>query len=409
MLLLLTIINSAVITFSDLVTGRSFLLLICITLNTIFYFLKVKNNNIYYILILPVYVIFRQIFSVDFSKIEFDNVSFLIFYSYFISFILVYISVKEKRKFIIGVLNFYVLSNFVFGIFDYINIDVPFVHTFSNNSERFRGLAIEPNILAVPLTLSMLGYYCYLKKYKLFNNNYLIILSISIAMIWLSGSKAAYTLFIFYLLINLLNRYNFFHILFFLLCFISIILTLFYSGVLQNFPFFNSFILLIEPDIIINQGIESFIQYLSSMDQYQAGSFGTRMATLYSSLSIIWGSPFFGFGEGLSYPYISDYIVTNNLENLELASHLVNNPAFITDKTFLIKYLVDYGFIGLAILFLTYAKFIRSNISNKLTKIQIAMVITFILLNQSPFILVFATIYLSLTAATKLNVVSSNG
>lgn len=398
----LSIINSTVITFSDLVAGRSFLLLICITLNIIFYFfLKVKNNNIYYILILPVYVIFRQIFSVDFSKIEFDNFSFLIFYSYFISFILVYISVKEKRKFIIGFLTFYILSNFIFGIFDYINIDIPFVHTFSNNSERFRGLSIEPNILAVPLTLCMIGYYYYLKKYKLFNNNHLIIFSISIIMIWLSGSKAAYTLFIIYILINLLDRYNSFHILFFLLCFILIILTLFFSGVLQNFSFFNSFLLLIEPDIIINQGVESFIQYLSSMDQYQAGSFGTRMATLYSSLSIIWGSPFFGFGEGLSYSYISDYIFLNNLENLELVNHLTNNPAFITDKTFLVKYLVDYGFVGLTILFLTYIKIIRGNISNRFTKIQFAMVFSFFLLNQSQFILVFATIYLYLSTLTK--------
>lgn len=409
MILLLAIINSIVITFNDLLTGKSILLLICIILNTTFSLIRFKSNSIYYILILPIYVILRQIFSVDFSKLEFDNFSFFIFYSYFISFILVYISVKEKSKFITVMLTFYVLSNFVFGIFDFINIDIPFVHTFSNDSERFRGLSIEPNILAVPLTLSMIGYYNYLKNYNLVNVNFLILLTCSVIMIWLSGSKAAYILFIFYLVTTFFSRYRLIHCLLFLSFFIFIILVSNYFGLLQIFTFFNGFILLIDSEIIINQGIRQFIQYLSSLDQFQAGSLGTRIATLYSSLSIIWLSPFFGFGEGLSYPYISDYIFTNNLDNLELASHLVNNPAFITDKTFLVKYLVDYGFIGLAILFLTYAKFIRDNISNKLTKIQIAMVIAFILLNQSPFILVFATIYLSLTASTKSNVVSSNG
>jgi hypothetical protein len=339
---------------------------------------------------------------------EFDNFSFFIFYSYFLSFILIYISIREKRKFIIFIFSIYVVLNFIFGIFDYINIDIPFIHTFSNDSERFRGLSIEPNILAVPLTLCMIGYYNYLKNYNLINSNFLILAFCSFIMIWLSGSKAAYILLILYILMKFFSRYRFIYFIVFLSFFIFIISILDYSGILQNFSFFNSFILLINYEIIINQGIGQFIQYLSSLDQFQSGSFGTRIATLYSSLSIIWLSPFFGFGEGLSYPYISDYIFTNNLENLELRSHLVNNPAFITDKTFLVKYLVDYGFIGVAILCLTYMKLIRENISHKLTKIQIAMVIAFIFLNQSPFILVFTTIYLSFTSFTQSKVVYSN-
>jgi hypothetical protein len=394
--------------FTDLVNGKSILLLSCILLNILFALNNGINKKYYFLAILPLYIFIRQLFVFWDVGVNFDSLNFLIFYFYFVSFILAFHAVKNKKIFIFSFVIIYVLLNFFFGFLDYININLPFIHSDSNQHGRFRGLSSEPNTLAIPLALIIAQIFFYSENNKLSNKYKYLVYVLSSLMIILSTSKAAYLFIITFLILIFITRIS-------LLRFITLCSLLFSLWIIlnniyfyENLSFFNSFISLINLDQIFNEGMDSFIRTLSSLDQFQSGSFGTRLATLYGSLTIFFSSPFFGYGEGATYKYLANYIFNNNLENRELIDHFANNPAFITDKTFLVKFLLDYGITGALLLFFTLSKIIKVVIPNKISVPQVVLLLSLFFLTQNQFLLVFSILFLIFTTPTSNSSIDSS-
>jgi hypothetical protein len=393
----LVILNTLVLSLTDMQHGKSILLLLCIFSNLLFSLRSGIDKNYYFLFFLPLYILVRQIFAFQPIGISFDKFNFLIFYSYFISFILVCSVINNKNSFILSISIVYIVLNFIFGLLDFLNINLPIIHTDINHSGRFRGLSIEPNNLAIPLALILAGFFIFNKHNKLSYTYIYIIYFQLITMIVLSSSKAAYLLIIIFSILIFISSINYTKVIIFSFLLILSCLIIYNYDLLKSYTFFTSFILLINMDMIINAGMDEFIRHLASLDQFQSGSFGTRLATFYGSLSIFPNSLFFGYGEGYTHLYLSDYIFNNNLQNSELIDHLNNNPHFITDKTFIIKFLLDYGFIGALIFIYTMYNCIIKLIPCKLSNFQIFSILQILFLTQNQFILVFIIIFLVFT------------
>ena len=147
--------------------------------------------------------------------------------------------------------------------------------------------------------------------------------------------------------------------------------------------------------VILNLNISDYISSLSGFEQTQTGSLGTRLATFYSSIKIFLSDPLiftFGTGGGNSYRYLIEYIFNNKLDNFELNVHYSNNPTFITDKTYLIKFITEFGIVGFILLlnFLRLILLSKNSLHAQISNYFIYFI--FLLLCQSQFLLIFISV-----------------
>jgi hypothetical protein len=399
-----SVVNSLVLIFTDLQFGRTILLFCAIIFNSLVYksirsYRGVKLELI--AIILVGYLSLRQILMI-FTGISIYSETFStpLFLIYTSSFLLIIPLLAVKGLTII--IRLFIYINFLFGIPDFFGVYLPFLHVDVNNILRFRGLANEPNLLAIPVLIFLYG----LRNSFLRNKYYRLDLFLCIAMIILSFSKAAFFGIGFIYFSESFPKLN--NLKVFAKTIITIVLSIMFfklfglTNYLYLLPFYNNFITLLDLELLLSFKLNDYIISLKYFDQFQSGSLGTRLATAVASFDTIIRSPLnflFGVGGGNSYKHLIDYILINNLENYELEMHIKFNPEFVTDKTYLLKFLTEYGFFGAALLlkyFICGLRMIISKFPNNFPG-MIAFFLLTMILNQSPFLFVFLYISFSVS------------
>ncbi len=398
----LLFLNALVLVFSDLVFGRTLLIFLAISANVAIFILQKGAKVPKYIYLgigLTLYLSFRQIllyFSGE-SRFYSESFSAILFISYAVSFSLHLSNIKSQNALLVG--RIFIYLNFVFGIPDFFGLNILFLHVEQNEIFRFRGLATESNLLALPLLIIL---YALIRKEENYKFKQLDIL-VCIAMIYFTYSKAAYIGVIMILTSSFIfERFRAKYVLKYGIG-LSIVILLFYllngHDYLYLIPFYNNFLAILDLNLILSFGINDYISSLAAFDQFQAGSLGTRLATAVASIHTIFNDSLnfiFGVGGGNSYPFLIDYIFENGLDNYELNLHLVSNPEFITDKTYALKFIAEYGFAGFIILMFFYlrtAATLRSFESIGWSQFSLLLAF-FMLLTQSQFIFLFLLIAL---------------
>ena len=393
---LLLILNALVLTLTDLKMGRSLLLFCAIAVNLV-YISTVGFKGISRFLIsgflLIVYLVVRQLVISWNVAIDIDSWAPIIFVVYSIFFILVADTFTERD--VLCLIRFFLYGNVLFGIPDYFGLDMGVLHVEVNKIERFRGLTTEPNLLAIPIMMMYFGLYNSSINYRW----KVVDMILMILVIFYTYSKAAYfgmlLLWIYSLFFQRLSGIKLIMFIPLLPIFFLIVNWLGWFDLLYTIPFYNNFLSLISITEIFNYGINDYIISLSFLDQFQGGSLGTRLATGVATVNTFLSSPvifLFGVGGGMSYKFVLDYIYNNGLENYEINYHLLTNPRFITDKTYILNFLTDYGFVGffLLMVFLTQALICIPGVKRG-TSIQEKAIYSILVMffTQTQFILVF--------------------
>ena len=407
---LLLIFNGLVLAMTDLQMGRSFLLLSAMLVNLLY--LGLIRSSAFSKFMLPgfllvLYLATRQLLIFSSDAFNVDSLAPIIFVVYSIIFVVIASSFNVFDYILI--IRFFLYLNVLFGLPDYFGFDLNFLHVERNEIQRFRGLATEPNLLAIPLMIFYIGLHKSDLMYR-FKNFDLILL---IVVIYFTYSKAAYLfLLIFWIYTYLLHNISLFRRGIYFCIIILIVVSLDsigWSNMLYKIPFYNNFISLIDLNKIYNYGLNEFIISLSFLDQLQGGSFGTRLATGVATLHTIVSDPLitlFGVGGGQSYIYVLDYIFRNGLENFEINYHLATNPKFITDKTYVLNFLSDYGLLGFSLLIIFLNKIL--NHKQKVTKFfgvpqKTLYAILLMFFTQSQFILIYLFLATALEQKKHLN------
>lgn len=403
-------LNSIVLTFTDIQFGRTALLGIALCANVILFSFqdKFKAPKYSYLgFILVSYLCIRQtILLMNDVSIYSETTSAIMFILYTISFAL-FINMISPVDVIVIIARYFLYFNLVFGIPDYFGIDLSLLHVETNDILRFRGLATEPNLLAMPLLIIFFGLLNSNEKY-VFKR---VDIAICLLMIYFSYSKAAYLGFVLIWVQPFYSKAITFRNFLKIISVLGVCLVVFNitnaADYLYKIPFYNNFISLIDFDLIASFGLNEYITSLSALDQFQSGSLGTRLATAVASVHTIFLSPFtflFGVGGGDSYPYLIKYIFDNRLDNYELNMHLSYNPEFITDKTYVLKFITEYGFVGFALLASFLIKATRAiNESIKAGAIRILFYLVLcMLLNQSTFIFCYILVAIKIYRLNQL-------
>jgi hypothetical protein len=358
---LLLVLNALVLTLTDLKMGRSLVLFCAIVVNVLYISTVTSKSNPRVLVsgfFLVVYLVVRQLGVSQNDAIDLDSWAPIIFVAYSFIFILVADTFTERD--VLYLIRFFLYGNVLFGIPDYFGLDISVLHVEVNTIERFRGLTTEPNLLAIPLMMMFFGLYTSSLSYRW----KVVDMILMILVIFYTYSKAAYMgmllLFIYSLFFQRHSGIKLIMFITILPIFFLIVNFLGWFDLLYMIPFYNNFLSLISITEIVNYGMNDYIISLSFLDQFQGGSLGTRLATGVATVNIFLSSPvifLFGVGGGMSYKFVLEYIYNNGLENYEINYHLITNPKFITDKTYILNFLSDYGFIGFFMLmvFLTQA------------------------------------------------------
>ncbi len=395
-------LNAVTLSFVDIKYGRTLILIIAFIANIIL-LLSCINYRVglkfIFSLTLIVYLCFRQIILYSSNaNIYAGTILDIIFIAYVISFGSI-ISFLEKSSTLI-LIRFFIYFNLLFGLPDFFGYVIPILHIDGNDIMRFRGLATEPNLLAVPLLLCLIGIINNDDKYFFKKIDIIFCL----LMIYFSYSKSAYLGLIYFLGYNYLQTlFTFKNLLKFICTSLMFVIIFNFTGIeyyLHKIPFYSNFISIIDWDLISNLQINDYIISLTALDQFQSGSLGTRLATAVASVHTIFDSCnnfLFGVGGGNSHSYLIPYIFDNGIDNFELNLHYTLAPEFITDKTYILKFFTEYGVIGVFLLFGYSISVIRSiDVNIKLETIQIVGMLFFLfLLCQSPFLICFTLIAFS--------------
>lgn len=394
-------LNSLVISFTDLEYGKSILLFTSILFNILLSLQcgikskKVSRPTLYAILLI-FYLLVRQIIllanNYNFNSETYSTLLFLT-YTFCFASCLPYLMYHH----LIAIVRIYVYFNLFFGLPDFFGFDIGFTHTSSNVISRFRGLANEPNLLAIPLLLFAVSLFFIKKKSHIIKFDIIV----SILMIFLSYSKSAYLVLAILIFYFAFKSKMIKKVFIFSTILILVLLVYLLREKLYLLPFYNNFISLLDFNLLIKLRLNEYISLLSQFDQSQAGSLGTRLTTFIASVYTIFSNLqvfIFGVGGGFSHTLLIDYIFSNNLENYELRYHLFNQPDFITDKTYLVKFMLEYGLIGIFLLYLFLFSVIykgyRFSRENRLYHYFLMTLVLF--LCQSHFFLVFIFISLYL-------------
>jgi hypothetical protein len=167
---------------------------------------------------------------------------------------------------------------------------------------------------------------------------------------------------------------------------------LYFQTLFLNSNFFIKFIDLVLNNPNLSLDIVSFIQSLNEVDQFISGSLSTRLATFYASIYLFFTNFkifIIGAGGGESYVYIQQLIYELGINSYEINIHRLSQPQYITDKTFLLKFTIEYGLIGLIAIF----SFLRKLSLNNTLLIYFILLLFF---TQNYFILCFMYLFSSL-------------
>ena len=252
----------------------------------------------------------------------------------------------------------YVYLHALGGLLD-LHMNIYPLHVSENEIGRFRGLANEPNLIAIPLALILLSGISGFLKTKLFYWEKLLLA----AMIFFSMSKFAFLLIIvsmswlwfrtilegsiLYMVVILLSVVTIYHLPY---------------SYYYRFPLYSGLIQFINLEYFVSMRALDYLLFLIDSNQFLGGSLTTRAITFYTSIIVLLENPqfiIFGTGGGNSYLFLIDYLRANDLFNHELRLHLGSYPPFITDKTYILKNTVEFGAIMYIVL--VYAMY-RSNV-----------------------------------------------
>lgn len=388
-------LNFIIITFANIPFGKSIILFLGILFNTLFYFanrIKFKSQayHLWGILFLS-YIFLRQIilFLAENPTFHFENFSMLIFTSYSLSFI-VFCNFLNKNHLPIFIVCF-IVCNFIFGFLDYFGVS--YLHESNNMFSRFRGLSEEPNLI-IPILVMFYFMIDDVFYSKLIN---LLLKLLILSMIIFSSSKAGILLFFIIFLIETFRSQNFRRMIFIAIVFLFSFLYL--QTLFLNSDFFIKFISLVFNNPNLSLDIVSFIKSLNEIDQFISGSLSTRLATFYASIYLFFTNFqifIIGAGGGESYIYIQQLIYELGINSYEINIHRLSQPKYITDKTFLLKFTIEYGLIGFIIIF----SFLRKLAMNNILLIYFILLLLF---TQNYFILCFMYLFSSLKNAININ------
>jgi hypothetical protein len=409
LLKLILFLNALVLVFTDLEFGRTLLLVTAIGINAAIFIYQSRMRipkYLFFGFVLALYLSLRQIFMLLIGEPQLysETVSAVLFLIYTISFAILIKNIKFLQAILIA--RIFIYLNLVFGIPDFFGYDLLFLHVQQNEIFRFRGLATEPNLFALPLLLILFGIVQNEINYKFKKFDVFL----CILMIYFTYSKAAYLGIIIVamwsFIIKKLSFYYFIKISYGFTIFSFFLLTLNVDEYLYKIPFYNNFLSLIDINIILSLGLNEFIIYLTAFDQFQAGSLGTRLATAIASVHTIFSDAFsfvFGVGGGNSHPYLISYILSHGLNNYEINLHLADNPEFITDKTYILKFITEFGFLGYILLNIFLMSLFRqiNLIEHKHFFRALSFTTLAMMLTQSQFIFCFIIISLLITKQDK--------
>lgn len=344
MLVLAGIFNLAVLILVDVAFGQTAIIATSICLNLL---LSVKRatfttSEVLFMMIVA-FVITRQ-FLIIFSDLEIyiETVIPVLAWLYIASFVL-YLKKININMILVGV-RVYVYLHALGGFLD-LQVNIYPLHGHENEIGRFRGLANEPNLIAIPLALILLSGISGSLKTRLFYWEKLLLA----AMIFFSMSKFAFLLIIVsisWLWFRTILKGSILYVVLILLSVVTIY-HLPYSYY-YRFPLYSGLIQFINWDYFASMRVLDYLLFLKGSDQFLGGSLTTRAITFYTSIIVLLENPqfiIFGTGGGNSYLSLIESLRANDLFNHELQLHLVSYPPFITDKTFILKNTLEFGAI----------------------------------------------------------------
>lgn len=383
--------NLPVIVFTDLAFGKSIIIVCAIVTNLIGLLRLPKIGKGSATLGLLFIIVFArqmtEVFSIHPTYVE----TFLpCLYFLYIASLAHHLKNSPTLVLVVGIRT-YIWANFLFGLLDLLGIYYPF-HEGPNISERFRGLASEPNLIAIPLCLLIISYFRTSLSIKITRIEAVLMLG----MVLFSTSKIAIILLLgYFIATNILQITSKGWIKIFIFICILFSVTLLPGKMYAGWPIYNGFIKYLDISFILQFNFEAYINVLIESNQFLAGSMTTRLITSYGSIYFLYLEPIWliwGVGGGNSYIYLIQVLGDLNLFNYELLLHLDNYPPFVSDKTFALKFIFEFGFV--AYLLLITGLFLLQKRNSERSFLTYSLRTTFVFLTcQSVFLPILIIIY----------------